>query len=402
MKDRHDASNGGNGLYDFFDESEAFDGERKQRSRESEPTPNNLTLYKFWGPLPSLGEERDLIRAAQAGDDEAKARLVEGFHRLVLSFAPEFYGPPREELIATGLLGLGEAISAYDLRRNTGFRSYAQAVIRNEIREEVNRYRKRGQHCGTREERLVLDKPGRNTPEAIVAELERRGQGRKKSKEEGLREASQALVRIAGYWDGHDNYDTAERGYDEDDQDTRRSVVAVDVAPVEVHPGGGKVTDDDWSAITAYRKQHSLKPISRSRYTADQSVAHHAGDAQAKLSGLLIEFSALLGMKPSRSPIENALAHRYGLQRLADEIDRREMRRLNEIGRRAYALELVERDRKRIEARANPDNYLYPWVRRAKEAKANPSLKQIKVIKPRKPKRSRVRVWRSADLLAAA
>jgi DNA-directed RNA polymerase specialized sigma subunit len=45
------------------------------------------------------------------------------------------YGPPRDELIATGLLGLSEAISAYDLKRNTAFRGSAKEVIRNELRE---------------------------------------------------------------------------------------------------------------------------------------------------------------------------------------------------------------------------------------------------------------------------
>jgi DNA-directed RNA polymerase sigma subunit (sigma70/sigma32) len=85
MKDRHDADNR---LHDFYDESEAYDGERRQKVRESESTPI-LTLYKFRGPIPSPDEERDLLRAAQAGDADARARLVECFHRLVLSIASD-------------------------------------------------------------------------------------------------------------------------------------------------------------------------------------------------------------------------------------------------------------------------------------------------------------------------
>ena len=246
---------------------------------------------------------------------------------------------------------------------------------------------------------FFLDNPELDTPSNIAAELERRGQGRK-SKREGLSSARQALTRIDGYWDGHENYDTAEIGHDDDAEDARRTVVAVDVAPTEVHRDGGNVTDDDWNAIVAYRTQHSLKPISRSRYTADQSAAHQAGAAQAKLAQLLVEFSALLGVKPSRAPIENSLAHRYGLQRLADAIDRRELRRLRAIGQAAYALELVEKDRRRIQARANPENYLYPWCRR--EATRQPTKQITSVIRRRKPRRSRIRVWRCADLLAAA
>src|SRR6187397_2376581 len=109
MKDRHEPRSGADGGANFFDESEAFDGERKRRPRESEPTPNNLTLYKFRGPLPDAGEERDLLRAAQAGDTRARDELLKCFHRLVLKIASEFYGPSRDDLIAAGLLGLSEA-----------------------------------------------------------------------------------------------------------------------------------------------------------------------------------------------------------------------------------------------------------------------------------------------------
>jgi DNA-directed RNA polymerase specialized sigma subunit len=62
-----------------------------------------------------------------------------------------------------------------------------------------------------------------------------------------------------------------------------------------------------------------------------------------------------------RQRIFNAtLEQRHGsLNELAEDADRRAWQRLKEIGRRAYALELVERDRARIAARAEPTQYLY-------------------------------------------
>jgi hypothetical protein len=45
---------------------------------------------------------------------------------------------------------------------------------------------------------------------------------------------------------------------------------------------------------------------------------------------------------------------------LVDQQEKRAEQRLQEIDRRAYALELVEQDRGRIEARKNPERYLYP------------------------------------------
>jgi hypothetical protein len=101
---------------------------------------------------------------------------------------------------------------------------------------------------------------------------------------------------------------------------------------------------------------------------------------------------------PRQSIFNTSLEQRHGrLNRLAEDADRWEMRRLKEIGRRAYALELVERDRARIAARAEPAQYLYgPGV-------ANPFgyiLARLG-ISPSKPKsriqkkrRSKIRAWR--------
>jgi hypothetical protein len=52
----------------------------------------------------------------------------------------------------------------------------------------------------------------------------------------------------------------------------------------------------------------------------------------------------------------------FALERMAEETDRRLARRIALVGRRTAANELVERKRKQIAKRADPANYLYPWV----------------------------------------
>jgi RNA polymerase sigma factor (sigma-70 family) len=85
---------------------------------------------------------------------------------------------------------------------------------------------------------------------------------------------------------------------------------------------------------------------------------------------------------------------------LAVDADKRAARRLKQIGRRAYALELVERDRKRIAARADEQQYLYPWKRwKAKPVAApQPHRKRKQKVERRRPP---IRSWRSDENTAA-
>jgi hypothetical protein len=408
------------GAVDNFEDSPAFDGERRQTPSGIAPNPNNLTLYRWRIPILTPGEEADEIRKAKAGDGRAKDKLVRHHHRTVLKIASKYYGPSRDDLIAAGHLGIATAIDRFDTRRNNGFNAFARDHIRFAIAAEAQKWRKRGQAGETRIDRWLYHHHG-SCVEDIVEQF-----GCTKA----VAEAS--LVRQAGYWDGHEHYDTAERGLDDDaDDKARRFSVGVDTPPAEVHPDGVKVTDDDWNAIVAYRAREvapwpdrgppeSCKPISRSRYVADQVEAHRIGAAQVRLAQTVsqtLRVHASNGKLP-RSNIERELLFRYGLQWMADEIDRRELRRLNAMGRSAYALELVERDRKRIEARANPDNYLYPDAllemtrrtirRKATEAARNRGKPYVSIAETwetevtnqrnRKPRRTQV--WRSEDATA--
>jgi hypothetical protein len=107
-----------------------------------------------------------------------------------------------------------------------------------------------------------------------------------------------------------------------------------------------------------------------------------------------------------QSIYQRGLHQRHGsLDRHAEDADRRDMQRLKEIGRRAYALELVERDRALFAARAEPTQY-GPGV-------ANPLgyiLAQLDISprssKPKsriqKKRRPRIRAWRFSEPAALA
>jgi RNA polymerase sigma factor (sigma-70 family) len=101
-----------------------------------------------------------------------------------------------------------------------------------------------------------------------------------------------------------------------------------------------------------------------------------------------------------------ALEQHHGrLSGLAEAADRWDMRRLKEIGRRAYALELVERDRARIAARAEPTQYLYgPGVANPlgyilARLGISPSKPKSRTQKKRRPK---IRAWRCSERAALA
>lgn len=92
-------------------------------------------------PLPaallSPAETRALLARAQAGDREARDRLVEANLRLVASVAQRFVGRgiEFEDLFQIGCLGLVKAIDRFDLRYDVRFSTYAVPVIIGEIRQ---------------------------------------------------------------------------------------------------------------------------------------------------------------------------------------------------------------------------------------------------------------------------
>ena len=86
-------------------------------------------------PLLTLAEEEELTRLAQAGDQNAKQRLVECNLRFVISVAKPFIhqGVSLEDLIMEGNLGLINAIERFDPTRGFKLSTYAVWWIRQSI-----------------------------------------------------------------------------------------------------------------------------------------------------------------------------------------------------------------------------------------------------------------------------
>lgn len=80
---------------------------------------------------------RRLLRLAQAGDTEARDRLVVGNLRLVHSLVRRFLsagGADRDDLFQAGCIGLMRAIERFDLRYDVRFSTYAVPQILAEIK----------------------------------------------------------------------------------------------------------------------------------------------------------------------------------------------------------------------------------------------------------------------------
>ena len=81
-------------------------------------------------------EMMELIRRAQAGDENARTRLVEGNLKLVLSVIQRFMGRGEnpDDLFQVGCIGLIKAVDCFDLSQNVQFSTYGVPMIAGELR----------------------------------------------------------------------------------------------------------------------------------------------------------------------------------------------------------------------------------------------------------------------------
>ena len=88
----------------------------------------------FPRPL-SAEEERDLVQRMLAGEDQARALLIEHNLRLVAHIVKKYYAEPsdQDDLISIGTIGLIKAVNTYRPDKNVKLATYAARCIENEI-----------------------------------------------------------------------------------------------------------------------------------------------------------------------------------------------------------------------------------------------------------------------------
>ena len=87
-------------------------------------------------PVLSEAEKRSLLTAAQAGDQAARRRMIEGNLRLVLSVVQKFSQRSEnlDDLFQVGCIGLIKAIDHFDPTLDVRFSTYGVPMIVGEIR----------------------------------------------------------------------------------------------------------------------------------------------------------------------------------------------------------------------------------------------------------------------------
>ena len=86
-------------------------------------------------PPLSLEEEQAAVEACQAGDEQARNKLIEHNLRLVVFLARKFESAAvsTEDLISIGTIGLIKAVGTYRSDKNVKLATYASRCIENEI-----------------------------------------------------------------------------------------------------------------------------------------------------------------------------------------------------------------------------------------------------------------------------
>jgi RNA polymerase primary sigma factor len=118
------------------------EGESEDEHDLPAQTQDPLKLYvrqMRGGRLLTAGEERELARRKDEGDEWAKQRLIECNLRLVMSITRRYVnsGVPLLDLIQEGNLGLMRAVEKFDYRRGFKLSTYATWWIRQAVTRAI-------------------------------------------------------------------------------------------------------------------------------------------------------------------------------------------------------------------------------------------------------------------------
>ncbi len=126
----------------LFDDAEANDEEHEAEPAAPEATQDPLKLYVRGigdGRLLTVAEERELARRKDAGDEDAKRRLIESNLRLVMSVTRSYTRAdvPLLDLIQEGNLGLIRAVEKFDWTMGYKLSTYAMWWIRQSVQRAL-------------------------------------------------------------------------------------------------------------------------------------------------------------------------------------------------------------------------------------------------------------------------
>jgi RNA polymerase sigma factor (sigma-70 family) len=289
---------------------------------------SNLARYRWYGPTLSRAGERDLIRRAQVGDEQARDLLLKYFSRTVLKIAGRYYGQSRDDLIAPGCLGLLEAIRRFDLSSPYGLRAYAAPWIRKFINEQIKNWNNYDAEMETRADR-VLHSHASITAEELAQRAKvslRNAQGAIAARDASRHQAHYSTTDTADDGDGTEGWD---HGSDEPERHQNPE-------PAADHPMVA-----EWDCFNRYHGNHHLAH-------ADAALAVRNDPAVwAQLRQLPPRGRG--GYKWGGKYLPNPARGAYFVDAACRAEELYALRRIKQIGRQGYADELVADDNRRAE-----------------------------------------------------
>jgi RNA polymerase sigma factor (sigma-70 family) len=129
-----------------YEEKKRDGGEDVKSSRaDDRPAPAGLDAIKYYLkeirkiPLLNFEQEQELGRRTAQGDQEARARMIEGNLRLVVAIGKKYInrGLPFSDIIEEGNLGLIRAVEKFQYERGFKFSTYASWWIKQAIERAI-------------------------------------------------------------------------------------------------------------------------------------------------------------------------------------------------------------------------------------------------------------------------